>query len=145
MRLGKGPAALIVALAAGVILAVLLSPLGFERRPPSDLTLIGYVSIGAVAAGILLDVAASVLIFSRVRLGAILAIVGSVVFLVPSVTDKAGVFFSVPAPAVISILEYVHVGVLLVTLPLAWFVYRGAAGGSLGVTPNKRIEQNARR
>ena len=32
MRLGKGPAALVVALASSVVLAVLLSPLGFERR-----------------------------------------------------------------------------------------------------------------
>ena len=124
MRLGKAPAALVVALASSAILAVLLSPLGFERRPTTELTLIGYLSIAAVAAGILLDLAAIVLIFRRVRLAAILAIVGSVVFLVPSVTDKAGLFFSAPAPPVISVLEYVHVGVLLVTLLLAWSVYR---------------------
>jgi hypothetical protein len=130
MRLGKGAAALVVALAASVILAVLLSPLGFERRPPADLTFIGYLSIGAVAAGILLDLAAIILIFRRVRLAAVLAIVGSVVFLVPSVTDKAGVFFSAPAPPVISTLEYVHVVVLLVTLVLAWSVYRGNSSGA---------------
>ena len=124
MRVGKAPTALIVALASSVILAVLLSPLGFERRPTTELTLIGYLSIAAVAAGILLDLAAIVLIFRRVRLAAILAIVGSVVFLVPSVTDKARLFFSAPAPPVIDVLEYVHVGVLLVTLLLAWSVYR---------------------
>jgi len=129
MRLGKAPAALAVALASSVILAVLLSPLGFERRPPAELTLIGYLSIGAVAAGILLDVVAIVLIFRRVRLGAILAMAGSVVFLVPSVTDKARLFFSAPAPPVIDVLEYVHVGVLLVTLLLAWSVYRGSSPG----------------
>jgi hypothetical protein len=128
MRLSKGSAALVAALAASVILAVLLSPLGFERRPPTDLTLIGYLSIGAV----LLDSAAIILIFRRVSLAAILAIVGSVIFLVPSVTDKAGVFFSAPAPPVISTLEYVHVVVLLVTLLLAWFVYRGSSPGLTG-------------
>jgi hypothetical protein len=130
MRLSKGSAALVTALAASVILAVLLSPLGFERRPPTELTVVGYISIGAVAAGLLLDLAAIILIFRRVRLAAILAIVGSAVFLVPSVTDKAGVFFSAPAPPVISILEYVHVGVLLVTLLLAWSVYRGSSSGA---------------
>jgi hypothetical protein len=130
MRLSKGSAALVAALAASVILAVLLSPLGFERRPPTDLTLIGYLSIGAVAAGILFGLAAIILVFRRVRLAAILAIVGSVVFLVPSVTDKAGVFFSAPAPPVISTLEYVHVGVLLLTLLLAWSVYRGSSPGA---------------
>lgn len=130
MKPGKGRVALVVALASNVVLAVLLSPLGFERRPPADLTLIGYISIGAVAAGILVDAVAIVLIFRQVRLASILAIVGSVAFLIPTVTDKAGVFFSLPAPLVISALEYVHLGTLLVTLLLAWVVYRasGAAG-----------------
>lgn len=129
MRLGKGRSALVVALASSVVLAVLLSPLGFERRPPADLTLVGYISIGTVAAGILLDLAAIVLIFRRVRLASILAMVGSVVFLFPSVTDKAGAFFSLPAPPVISALEYVHLVVLLVTLLLAWTVFRGSERG----------------
>ena len=131
VRLGNGRSALVAALACSVVLAVLLSPLGFERRPPADLTLIGYISIGTVAAGILLDLAAIVLIFRRVRLASILAIVGSVVFLFPSVTDKAGAFFSLPAPPVISALEYVHLGVLLTTLLLAWTVCRRSEGGRL--------------
>jgi uncharacterized membrane protein len=126
MGLGKGRAALVVALVSSVVLAVLLSPLGFERRPPADLTLIGFISIGTVVAGVLVDVAAVVLIFKRVRLASILAIVGSVAFLFPNVTDKVGAFFSLPAPPVISALEYVHLGVLLVTLLLAWAVYRGS-------------------
>jgi amino acid transporter len=131
MRLGKGSVALVVALVLSVVLAVLLSPLGFERRPPADLTLIGYVSIGAVVVGILVEVAAIVLIFRRVRRASILAIVGSVAFLVPNVTDKIGVFFSLPAPLVINALEDVHLVVLLVALVLAWSVYRGSESGPL--------------
>jgi hypothetical protein len=126
MRLGRGSLALVAALAVGVVLAILLSPLGFERRPPSDLTLIGYVSIAAVAAGVVLDLVAILLIFRGVRLASILAIVGSLAFLLPSITDKVGAFFSVPAPPVISVLEYMHLVVLLVTLLLAWTVYRGS-------------------
>lgn len=57
-----------------------------------------------------------------------MAIIGSVVFLVPSVTDKAGAFFSLPAPPVISVLEFIHVGVLLITVLLAWTVYREGKG-----------------
>jgi len=129
MGLGKGRSALVVALACSVVLAILLSPLGFERRPSADLTLVGYISIVAVAAGILLDLAAIVLIFRRVRLASILALVGSVAFLLPNVTDKAGAFFSLSAPPVISALEYVHLVVLVVTSLLAWIVLRESERG----------------
>jgi hypothetical protein len=129
MRLGSARSALVAALASSVVLAVLLSPLGFERRPTADLTLVGYISIGAVAAGVLLDLAAIVLIFRRVRLASVLALVGSVAFLLPFVTDKAGAFFTVPAPQVINVLEYVFLVVLLVTLYLAWTVHRGSERG----------------
>jgi hypothetical protein len=129
MKLSSVRSALFVALACSVVLAILLSPLGFERRPPADLTLIGYISIGAVAAGVLLDLVAIVMIFRRLRLASILALVGSVTFLIPFVTDKAGVFFSLPAPPVISALEYVFLVVLVVALYLAWTVYRGSERG----------------
>ena len=129
MRLGNRHMALLVALISSIVLAVLLSPLGFERRPPADLTLVGYISIGAVAGGVLLDLAAIVLLFRRPRAAAVVAMMGSVAFLIPTMTDKAGAFFSLPAPPVISVLEYIHLGVLLVTLLLAWTVYREGEGG----------------
>jgi hypothetical protein len=122
---------LLVALISSVVLAVLLSPLGFERRPSADLTIVGFVPIGAVALGVVLDVAAVILLFRGSRRAAVVAIIGSVAFLIPSVTDKAGAFFSLPAPPVISVLEYVHVGVVFVTLFLAWSVYRHGEGGEL--------------
>jgi hypothetical protein len=129
MKLGNGRSALVVELTASVVLAVLLSPLGFETRPSADLTLLGLISIGAVAVGSLLDLAAIVLLSRRVRLASLLALIGSVVFLVPIVTDQAGAFFSLPSPTVISVLEYVFLVVLIVALPLAWSVHRGAEGG----------------
>ncbi len=129
MKLGSGRSALVVALVSSVVLAVLLSPLGFERRPSAALTPVGYISIGAVAAGILLGLAAIVLIFRRVRLASILALAGSVAFLVPNVADKAGAFFSLPASQLISALEYVHLVVLLVTLLLTWIVFRESGRG----------------
>ena len=129
MRLGKGSVALVVALVSSIVLAVLLSPLGFERRPPTDLTFIGYISIGSVALGILLDLIATVMILRRVGSASLLAIVGSVLFLVPNVTDKMGVFFSLAAPPVISGLEDVHLVVVLVALVLAWTVHRGSHSG----------------
>ena len=70
---------------------------------------------------------AIVLIFRRARLASILAIAGSVVFLLPNLTDRAGAFFSLPAPPVIIVLEYVFIAVLMVTVVLAWNVYRGSS------------------
>ena len=126
MRLGKASWALVVALLMNVLLAILLSPLGFETRPPTALTLIGYISIGAVAVGVLLSLASIVVIFRGARLASILAIVGSAVLLFPNVTDKVGAFFALPAPPVISALEYVFIAVLVVTLLLARTVYSGS-------------------
>ena len=116
MRLGKGRVALVVALASNVVLAVLLSPLGFERRSPADLTLIGYISIGAVVAGVLLDLVAIVLIFRRVRLASILAIVGSTRLPLPQRHGQGRCLLLPACSPVISALEYVFLAVLLVTL-----------------------------
>jgi hypothetical protein len=84
------------------------------------------VSIGAVAIGVLLDLASLAVIFRRVRLASILALAGSVAFLIPDVTDRLGLFFRIPAPPLIRSLEFVFIAVLIVTLPLAAAVYKGS-------------------
>jgi hypothetical protein len=103
-----------------IVLAILLTPLGFESRPPATLRPAGYLAIGAVFAGLALDLAALALIFLR-RIGwaSRLAIAGSVLFLFPNVVDQTGVFFSVPIPPAVRMLEYMFIFVLLVTLLLA--------------------------
>ena len=53
-----------------------------------------------------------------------LAIVGAILFFFPIAGDRVGAFFSVPTPPAIDILEYIFAPVLLVTLFLAWNVYR---------------------
>ena len=116
--------ALAVALVVNVLLIILLSPLGFETRPPTDLKTAGYIAIGAIFAGFILDLASIILLFRRVRLASSLAIVGSILFFFPIIGDRAGAFFSLPIPPVINTLEYIFVPVLLVTLFLASKVYR---------------------
>jgi len=113
-----------VALVVNVLLVILLTPLGFESRPATDLKTVGYIAIGTIFTGLILDLASIVLLFMRVRLAAGLAIVGSILFFFPIFGDRLGSFFSVPIPLVINILEYVFFVVLLVTLFLAWKVYR---------------------
>jgi hypothetical protein len=117
---------LIAVLVVNVLLVILLSPLGFESRPPTDLKIVGYIAIGTIFAGGILDVASIILLFRRVRLAARLAIIGSILFFVPITGDQFGAFFSVPSPRIIITLEYIFIPVLLVTLFLAWRVYRAS-------------------
>jgi len=124
MKLSRNALALAVALVVNVLLIILLTPLGFETRPATDLKTVGYIAIGTIFTGLALDVVSFALLFSRVRLASTLAIVGSVLFFFPVVGDRTGSFFSVPIPPVIDTLEYIFPVVLLVTLFLASKVYR---------------------
>ena len=115
---------LAVALVVNILLVILLSPLGFETRPPTDLKTVGYIAIGTIFVGCILDLASIILLFRKVRLASSLAIVGLMLFFIPIVGDQTGSFFSLPIPPVINTLEYIFTVVLLVTLFLAWMVYR---------------------
>jgi len=124
VRLSRNALALGLALVVNVLLVILLTPLGFESRPATDLKTVGYIAIGTIFVGLILDLASIVLLFMRVRLASSLAIVGSILFFFPIFGDRLGSFFSLPIPPVINILEYVFFVVLLVTLFLASRVYR---------------------
>jgi hypothetical protein len=124
MKLSRNVMALAVALVVNILLVILLTPIGFESRPPTDLKTVGYIAIGTIFTGLTLDVVSFALLFRRVRLASRLAIVGSILFFFPIFGDRIGSFFSLPIPPAINILEYVFFVVLLVTLFLASKVYR---------------------
>ena len=124
MKLSRSVLVFAAALVVNVLLVILLSPLGFESRPPDHLKTVGYIAIGTIFIGFILDLASIILLFRRVRSALILAAVGSMLFFIPIVGDQAGAFFSLPIPPVINTLEYIFIVVLLVTLFLAWTVYR---------------------
>ena len=124
MKLSRNVLALAVALVVNVVLVILLTPLGFESRPPTDLKTVGYIAIGTIFTGLILFVASFALLFRRARLASSLSIVGSILFFFPIIGDRAGSFFSVPIPPAIDTLEYIFAPVLLVTLFLASKVYR---------------------
>ncbi len=107
-----------------ILVIILLTPLGFETRPPSDLKTVGYIAIGTIFAGLILYIASIGLLFKRVRLASSLAIVASILFFFPIFGDQTGSFFSVPIPPVINILEYILTVLILVTLILASKVYK---------------------
>ena len=124
MKLSRNVFALAVALVVNVLLIILLTPLGFESRPATDLKTVGYIAIGTIFAALILDVASFALLFKRVRLASSLAIVSSILLFFPIFEDQTGSFFSVPIPPAIHTLEYISVVVLLATLFLASKVHR---------------------
>ena len=124
MKLSRNATALAVALVANVLVVILLTPLGFEDRPATDLKPGGYIAIGTIFTGLALFVVSFVVLFRRARLASILAIVASVLFFFPIIGDRVGIFFSRPVPPAIETLEYILVVVLVVTLFLARRVYR---------------------
>jgi hypothetical protein len=126
MKRSKRVLALAAVLAVNVVLVILLTPLGFESRPTADLKAVGYVAIGTIFVGLILDVASIVFLFRKPRLATSLAIIGSVLFFFPIVGDRLGSFFSAPIPPVINALEYVFTVVLLVTLFVASMAYRAS-------------------
>jgi hypothetical protein len=109
-----------------VIVIILLTPIGFESRPQSELTTLGYLAITSIFVGLAMDLASIVLLLKRVRvrLASGLAIISSILFFLIIFVDRIGSFFSVPIPPAISTLEYLFIVVLIVTLFLAAMVYR---------------------
>src|SRR5437867_10410069 len=106
MKLSRNVMALAIALVVNVLLVILLTPLGFESRPATDLKTVGYIAIGTIFTALALDLASIVLLlFRRVRLASSLAMVGSVLFFFPIFGDRIGSFFSVPTPPAIDALE----------------------------------------
>jgi hypothetical protein len=124
MRPSRSPLALALVLLANVVVVMLLTPLGFESRPSTYLKPVGYVAIGTIFVGLIMDLASLVLLLRRARLASTLAMIGSVLFFFPIVGDQAGYFFSLPIPPVVNALEYVLVVVLLINLFLAARVRR---------------------
>jgi hypothetical protein len=125
MKLSTNATALAAVLVVNVVVVFLLTPLGFESRPSTDLKTVGYIAIGTIFTGLALDLASiALLLLRRVRLASIVAIVASVLFFFPILGDWTGSFFSLPIPPVINTLEYIFTVVLFVTLFLASRVYR---------------------
>jgi uncharacterized membrane protein YhaH (DUF805 family) len=130
MTLSRAAWALAVVLVADVVVILLLTPIGFETRPQSALLPVGYVAIGAIFVGLALFLASLGLLFRRIRLASVFAIVASILFFFPVVGDRAGYFFARSIPPAINTLEYALVGLLVATLLLSSWVYRESRPGS---------------
>src|SRR5207245_8601847 len=98
--------ALFVVLLLCVLVIILLTPIGFETRPQSDLMTLGYVAIGTIFTGLALFLLSIGFLFRWVRLASSLAIIASILFFVPIIGDRAGAFFLLPSPPVVKLLAY---------------------------------------
>jgi hypothetical protein len=125
-KFSKNAIMLAIVMIVNVVIIILLTPIGFETRPQSDLKTLGYIAIATIFVGLALDLTSIGLLFKRVRvrLASSLAIVSSVLFLPVILVDRTGSFFSVPIPPAINTLEYLFIVVLIVTLFVASLVYR---------------------
>lgn len=123
---------LAIVMLVNVFVIILLTPIGFETRPQSDLKALGYVAIATIFASLALDIVSIGLLFKRVRvrLASSLVILTSVLFFIIISVDRTGSFFSVPIPPAINALEYLLGVVLIVTLVLASKVYMGSKPAS---------------
>src|SRR2546427_6608712 len=113
-----------------ILVIILLTPIGFETRPQSDLMTLGYVAIGTIFTGLALFLLSIGFLFRRVRLASSLAIIASILFFVPIIGDREGAFFSLPIPPAINILEYLLVVVLFSTLYFSSRFYRKSTAAS---------------
>jgi hypothetical protein len=116
---------LAIVMMVNVVIIILLTPIGFETRPQSNLTTLGYIAITTIFIGLAIDLLSISLLLkkTRVRLASNLAIVSSALFFLIIFVDQTGSFFSLPIPPAINTLEYIFIGVLIITLFLASIVY----------------------
>src|SRR5437899_12782106 len=82
VKLSRDAMALFVVLLVCVLVIILLTPIGFETRPQSDLMTLGYVVIGTIFTGLAMCVLSIGFLFRGARFASILAIIASELFFV---------------------------------------------------------------
>jgi hypothetical protein len=124
MNLSSNGKVLAVLLLVFVFCDILLSPLGFETRANA---ILGNTSslpwFAGLVVGLVLNIAALILVFFRPRAAGTAAFVGSLIYLIVLLGDQAGLVVSIRPPPLITDVEVVTFFVLIGTLFFAWRVY----------------------
>jgi len=138
MKLSGNGKALAVLLLVFVLCDFLISPLVFETRGSA---IIGNPSslqwLVVLFGGLLLNVFALILVAFKPRIAAVLAIIGSIAYIIVSLADQAGLVSSLRAPVMVADIEVVAVFVLAAALFFASRVYLESARG---VTNSPRLK-----
>jgi len=122
-KLSQNGKILLVLLVVFVICDILLSPIGFETRGSEILSHASSVAwFGGLIVGLVLNIAALVVLFFRPRASSILAIVGSLVYIAVIIGDQAHLIWDTP-PAAITDVEIVTVIVLVAVISFASRIY----------------------
>ena len=125
MKASRDARVLAILLLAFIFCDVLLSPVGFETRAsaifrdPSALPWLGILFVGLI-----LNVVSLILVFFKPRISSILAMVGTVVYVIPLIADQEHIFTPLAPPPLITDVEGVTLVVLLGVFISAVRVYR---------------------
>ncbi len=92
-----------------IIADFLLTPLGgLETRPVSNVTTVGYTTLGLLFVGLALNVACLVLTLRHYKRSPIFGIIGSILYFPAVIADQTGQFSSLSPPAGISYVEIIE-------------------------------------
>jgi hypothetical protein len=103
----------------------LISPVVFETRASA---LLGNPSslrwLVVLFLGLILNIVSLILLFFKPRIASLIAVLGSILYLVVTVGDQLGLVTPIKAPTLVSIIEVVSFFVLIGVLFFASRVYR---------------------
>jgi hypothetical protein len=124
-KLTRNVKTLAILLLVFVFCDFLISPVVFETRASA---LLGNLSslrwLIVLFLGLFLNIAAIVLLFFKPRIGSLVAVVGSVLYLIVTIGDQFGLVTPLKAPAIVSAIEVITAIVLLGVFVFASMVYR---------------------
>lgn len=127
MILSTSAKVLAVILVAYIVCDILLTPAGFETRPVSGITTLGFATLGLIFLGLALIVGSLVLLFRKSRRAPSLAILGLLLYFPALIADRTGLFAALPSPSAITVVEIVQAIIAIFGILLAWRVLQSKA------------------
>ena len=86
-----------------------LTPLGgLETRPVSNITTLGFATLGLLFVGLALNIACFILILRHYKRSPIFGITGSVLYLPAAIADQTGQFSTLSPPSGITFVEIIE-------------------------------------
>ncbi len=131
MKLSRNGKALAILLIVFVFCDFLLSPLGFETRGSAILGNPASLPwLGLLFGGLILNIFSLILVSFRSRIASILAITGSVAYIILALADQGAFVISIRPPIPITDVEIITILVLVAILFFASRVYLESTPGS---------------
>ena len=128
MRRSNSERLLAVALVAYIICDILLTPPArLETRNPAYVTTVGIAALALLFLGLVLAVAALVLLFRRSERSSTVAIVAALLYFPAPLTELTGHFSSLRPPVAIAWLELVQAVVALIIVGVGFWTLRRPA------------------